>query len=120
MPAFSTCRSISWTNWTRASAPNTGGYGISENLYYAAVTNWYNLRMLKSIEGVFRDGKVELLEPPPQAGESRVVITFLPACVGVDLKDRGIDEAQAAGLRGRLQTIAEDWQRPEMGVYDDL
>lgn len=28
--------------------------------------------MVKSIEGVFRDGKVELLEPPPQTEESRV------------------------------------------------
>ena len=36
------------------------------------------------------------------------------------LRDRGIDEAQAANLQGRLKTIAEDWQRPEMDVYDEL
>ena len=76
--------------------------------------------MLKSIEGIFRDGMVELLEPPPQADESRVVITFLPARISIDLKDRGINEAQAADLRGRLKTIAEDWQRPEMDMYDEL
>ena len=34
--------------------------------------------MLKSVEGIFRDGKVELLEPAPQVAESRVVVTFLP------------------------------------------
>ena len=76
--------------------------------------------MVKSIEGVFRNGKVELLEPPPQTEESRVLVTFLPARKEVDLRARGIDEAQAAALRGRLRSFAEDWDRPEMDVYDEL
>ncbi len=76
--------------------------------------------MLKSIEGIFRNGMIGLLEPPPQEVESRMVVTFLPTRVSVDLKERGIDEAQAANLRGRLNTIAEDWQRPGMDVYDEL
>jgi len=75
--------------------------------------------MLKSIEGVFRDGKIELLEPAPQAGDSRVLITFLPARAGVDLAERGIDAAAAADLRGRLKAFAEEWDRPEMDVYDE-
>lgn len=76
--------------------------------------------MLKSIEGIFRDGKVELLEPPPQSGEARVLVTFLPAPGPVDLRDRGIDERQAADQRGRLRAFAEDWDRPEMDVYDEV
>lgn len=36
----------------------------------------------------------------------------------VDLRDRGIGEAQAADLRARLKTFAEDWERPEASVYD--
>ena len=76
--------------------------------------------MLKSIEGIFCNGKIELWEAPPQENESRVVVTFLPTRISVDLKDRGIDEAQAANLQGRLKTIAEDWKRPEMDVYDEL
>ena len=36
----------------------------------------------------------------------------------VDLRARGIDERQAADLRGRLGTFAEDWNRPEMDIYD--
>lgn len=76
--------------------------------------------MLKSIQGIFRNGEIELLEPPPQEAESRVVVTFFPADLSIDLKDRGIDEVQAANLRGRLKTIADDWQRPEMDVYDEL
>jgi hypothetical protein len=65
--------------------------------------------MLKSIEGVFRDGKVELLEPPPTSGDAKVIVTFLPAPVVVDLAERGISPEQAAELRRRLSTFAEDW-----------
>jgi hypothetical protein len=36
----------------------------------------------------------------------------------VDLPPRGIEAGQAADLRARLKTFAEDWDRPEMGVYD--
>jgi hypothetical protein len=35
------------------------------------------------------------------------------------LHDRGIDEAQAANLRSRLKTFAEDWERPEAAIYDE-
>lgn len=35
------------------------------------------------------------------------------------LHDRGIDEIQAAGLRSRLKTFAEDWERPEAAIYDE-
>jgi hypothetical protein len=76
--------------------------------------------MLKSIEGIFRDGKIELLESAPQQGEARVLVTFLPVSGPVDLRDRGIDEAQAAELRGRLRSFMEDWNRPEMDVYDQM
>jgi hypothetical protein len=75
--------------------------------------------MLKSIEGIFRDGKIELLEPAPDSGETRVLVTFLPNAGAVDLASRGIDESQAASLRGKLKPFAEDWNRPEMSVYDE-
>ncbi len=35
------------------------------------------------------------------------------------LHDRGIDEVQAADLRSRLKTFAEDWERPEAAIYDE-
>jgi hypothetical protein len=38
----------------------------------------------------------------------------------VDLRSRGITEAQARDLRARLKTFAEDWDRPEAAVYDQL
>jgi uncharacterized protein (DUF3084 family) len=37
----------------------------------------------------------------------------------VALHDRGIDEVQAADLRSRLKTFAEDWERPEASIYDE-
>jgi hypothetical protein len=71
--------------------------------------------MFKSIEGVCRNGIVELLEPAP--AEGRVIVTFVEHNV-VDLRDRGIDQHQAADLRQRLKTFSEDWDRPEMDAYD--
>jgi hypothetical protein len=38
----------------------------------------------------------------------------------VDLRRRGIGESQAADLTRRLAQFAEDWDRPEMGAYDEL
>ena len=75
--------------------------------------------MLTSVEGVYRKGRVELREQPSNVpDEARVIVTFLgPAAI--DLRARGIDERQARELRARLATFAEDWDSPEMGVYDD-
>jgi hypothetical protein len=77
-------------------------------------------QMLKSVEGIYRHGKVELLEPPGELDDSRVIVTFLPAPASIDLAARGIDESQAADLRRRLQAFSEDWNRPDMGAYDAL
>ena len=38
---------------------------------------------------------------------------------GIDLNARGIDKSQAADLRARLKTFAEDWDRPEADIYDE-
>lgn len=73
----------------------------------------------KTVEGIYRDGKVELLETPTGLDETRVIVTFL-AEGAVNLLERGIDETQATNLRAHLRTFAEDWEQPEMGVYDAL
>jgi len=75
--------------------------------------------MLISVEGVYRNGKVELRELPANVNvEMRVIITFVEPN-SVDLWARGINEAQAADLRARLATFAEDWNSPEMDIYDN-
>jgi len=80
----------------------------------------HNEFMVKSVEGVYRNGKVELLEPLAEAEGSRVIVTWVPPAGSVDLRQRGIDETQAADLRRRLAPFAEDWDRPEMAAYDEL
>ena len=75
--------------------------------------------MLNSVEGIYRNGKIELLETPAGIEEGRVIVTFL-STKKIDLTTRGIDEKQAADLRHRLQTIAEDWEHPDMEIYDAL
>ena len=75
--------------------------------------------MLKSVEGVYRKGQIELVEVPGEVrDETRVIVTFLQSGA-IDLRARGIDEAQAAELRAHLAAFAEDWNSPEMDVYDD-
>ncbi len=75
--------------------------------------------MLKSVEGVYRDGKIELTEFPGEVrDETRVIVIFLETG-GIDLLTRGIDEAQAADLRVQFGTFAEEWESPDMTLYDN-
>ena len=76
--------------------------------------------MVKSVEGICRNGKVELTEPLAEAEGSRVIVTWVRPAEPIDLRKRGIDEAQAADLRHRLAPFAEDWDRPEMAAFDEL
>jgi hypothetical protein len=82
--------------------------------------------MVISVEGIYRNGKVDLVEPLDEvdgsrvADGSRVIVTWVPSRYPVDLRERGIDEPQADDLRRRLSPFAEDWNRPEMTAYDDL
>ena len=75
--------------------------------------------MLKTIEGVFRQGRIELNETPGDVHDpTPVVVTFLEPR-SIDLQAEGIDGTQAADLRARLATFVEDWEKPEMDVYND-
>ena len=75
--------------------------------------------MLKTVTGVYENGEIQLAESPQVTGRARVIVTFLDE-TGVDLRSHGIDEEAAAELRWRLKGMAEDWNRPEMSVYDAL
>ena len=75
--------------------------------------------MSKTIKGIYRAGKIELSETPNDICEgTRAIVTFLPPGA-VDLKEHGIDKTQAAELRARLACFAEDWESPEMDIYDN-
>jgi hypothetical protein len=76
--------------------------------------------MFKSIEGIYRNGKIELMQLPTDVHDgTHVIVTFFETSP-IDLRARGIDEAHAADLRARLATFAEDWDSPEMDIYDKL
>jgi hypothetical protein len=75
--------------------------------------------MLKAVQGFYRNGKIELSETPQDIKEAKVVVTFLPADSAVDLREYGITAAEAAEMRRRLGVIAEDWDSPEMDIYND-
>lgn len=75
--------------------------------------------MSKIIEGVYRNGKVDLTQKPDNVrDETRVIVTF-PDPPEINLQTKGMDESQAADLRARLAVFAEDWESPEMNVYDN-
>ena len=63
---------------------------------------------------------MELTEPLAGAEGSRVIVTWVHPAEPIELRERGIDESQAADLRRRLALFAEDWDRPEMAAYDEL
>lgn len=74
--------------------------------------------MSRSIEGIYRNGNVELVEPARGvAEETRLLVTFLESG-DIDLRSRNINERQAAELRARLDTF-DDWSDPEMAAYDN-
>jgi hypothetical protein len=75
--------------------------------------------MRTTIAGIYRDGRIELAEQPQNvAAEARVLVTFLEPG-HIDLAERGIGPIDAAELRERLASFAEEWDSPEMSAYDN-
>ena len=75
--------------------------------------------MATNIEGIYRDGKIELSTTPRDVCDGTpVTVTFLPANT-IDLREHGIDAAQAAEIWACLASFAEDWKNSEMNVYDN-
>lgn len=75
--------------------------------------------MLTAIKGIYRDGKIQLTEVPRDVhDDTPVIVTFLTSST-INLASRSIDEEQAADLRTRLITFAEEWDSPEMDIYDN-
>lgn len=86
--------------------------------------------MLTSVEGIYRNGRVELMEQPADISEgTRVIVTFVRSnetdlvtfvqLNETDLASQGIDRKQAEVLRENLATFVEDWDSPEMDIYNN-
>ena len=70
--------------------------------------------MLQSVEGIYRDGKVELLEPAPGNAGARVIVTFLPPLSqdeGGQAPQRSIMELRGKG--------ADLWRGVDAATYVD-
>lgn len=75
--------------------------------------------MLTSVQGIYRNGKIQLTEVPHNVTNDTVVIVTFLTTGDIDLASRGIGKEQAADLRARLSTFADEWDNPEMDIYDD-
>jgi hypothetical protein len=75
--------------------------------------------MLTTLQGVYRNGEIVLpsnaLDIPDN---TPVIVTFL-GTGAIDLLTRGINEEQAQALRIQLAVFSEEWDSPEMSIYDN-
>ena len=70
-----------------------------------------------TVEGIYVNGTIQLLKSVETVNKTKVLITFLEN-TDVELKTLGIDESAAAELRAKFAAF-EDWNDPEMDVYND-
>ena len=75
--------------------------------------------MLQTVEGIYKDGHVQLLEAAPQVDEARVIVTFLPNGSESSTPPQFTRE-ELAELRGKLAAWEADWNAPGMEAYDAL
>ncbi|MEY3826722.1 MAG: hypothetical protein RLZZ148_1539 [Cyanobacteriota bacterium] len=77
--------------------------------------------MLIRVEGIYRNGRIELGQSPVNVPEeTKAIVSFIEAEEeGVDLSTYGIDETEVESLRANLAPFAEDWNSPEMSIYDN-
>ena len=74
--------------------------------------------MLTTVEGVFKDGQVELREEPPAVDQARVIVTFLP-------EGHGDDDSSTSTVNRRMLDLLRAWQdeplsREEETLLDDF
>ncbi|MDJ1179903.1 hypothetical protein PJF56_13610 [Roseofilum sp. BLCC_M91] len=75
--------------------------------------------MVSQVKGIYHQGWIELIEPPDDWVEgSSVVVTFVGSNE-INLEAQGITQEEAGRLRESLASFAEDWESPEMSVYDN-
>ncbi|MGI9035974.1 MAG: hypothetical protein ACR2GD_08045 [Pyrinomonadaceae bacterium] len=67
------------------------------------------------INGIYRNGKIELAELPPNISEAVVSIIFYP---DISLSEFGIDKKNVSELREKFSAFT-DWENAEMDVYND-
>jgi hypothetical protein len=101
------------------SAPLLNRHIITPRRTDFSSINFQENKMLTSVEGIYRDGRIEFKESPTDVPEGALVIVTFINSTDIDLKSQGIGREQAEALRSSLSTFADDWDSPEMSVYDN-
>ncbi len=70
-----------------------------------------------TVEGIYKEGKIELLEFVPKIKQAKVLVTFLESN-DIDLQTLGISKEEAGELREKFATF-EDWNDPALDAYND-
>lgn len=70
-----------------------------------------------TVEGIYIDGKIELLEAVTDVKQAKVLVTFIENS-DINLRSLGIDEKQAGELREKFAAF-EDWNDPALDIYND-
>ena len=75
--------------------------------------------MLKTMDGLFHNGKIEFSDIHFNIpNNSKVVVTVLEDD-SINLNDRGINKSDAVELRSKLASFSCDWDSPEMDIYNN-
>lgn len=62
--------------------------------------------MLTTVEGVFREGRIELGEEPPDVEQARVIVTFLPESP----ESGAVSPRSASEANRRMLALLQSWQ----------
>jgi hypothetical protein len=71
-----------------------------------------------TVEGIYKNGKIELLENVSPVKQAKVFVTFLQTS-DIDLQTLGISQEEAGELREKFATF-EDWNDSALDVYNEL
>jgi hypothetical protein len=75
--------------------------------------------MLTTVQGTYQNGHVELTEQLSGVPEgTQAIITFVTPN-DIDLPSQGISKEQSQVLKANLASFADDWNSPEMNIYDN-
>ena len=75
--------------------------------------------MSQQLTGIYRQGYIELREKPCHLSDETQVFITLSESHDLPLNTQEITPEQAQQLRHSLASFAEEWNSPEMSIYDD-
>jgi biopolymer transport protein ExbD len=75
--------------------------------------------MSQQLTGIYRQEPIELPEKPSHLSDETQVFITVSESPDLRLNTQEITPEQAQQLRHSLASFAEEWNSPEMSIYDD-